>query len=143
MQGLFCAPLAAVCLACCAIFNATDSAAATFWSIGSYIDQSNALNEAARIQPALSSEVIIQPPSSANAYYRLLIAAGDTSVKPALERLGIKGFWSVTLNSDSAKGLVHRTISDIGTVTEGQPDRRFALLRGNAQRLLSLSGASV
>lgn len=122
MQGLFCAPLAAVCLACCAIFNATDSAAATFWSIGSYIDQSNALNEAARIQPALSSEVIIQPPSSANAYYRLLIAAGGTSVKPALERLGIKGFWSVTLNSDSAKGLVHRTISDIGTVTEGQAD---------------------
>ena len=28
-------------------------------------------------------------------------------------------------------------------ITEGQPDRRFALLRGNAQRLLSLSGASV
>ena len=120
MQGLFRVRLAGVCLACFAIFNATHATAATFWSIGSYIDQSNALNEAARIQPALSSEVVIQPPGSANTHYRLLIAADDISVKPALERIGIKGFWLVTLKSDSVKGIAHRTTSDIETVTEIQ-----------------------
>ena len=34
------------------------------------------------------------------------------------------------------------SLAKILIITEGQPERRFALLRGNAQRLLSLSGAN-
>ena len=83
MRGLV-LRLAVICVACCATLTATNLAAATYWSIGSYSDQRNALNEAARIQPALSSAVIIQSPSSANPNYRLLIAADDLSVKPEL-----------------------------------------------------------
>ena len=105
-----------------ATFNAPNLAAATYWSIGSYSDQRNALNEAARIQPALSSAVIIQSPSSANTNYRLLIAADDLSVKPSLERLGIKGVWSVTVNGDLAKEQVLRTTNDTATGTETQAD---------------------
>jgi len=122
MRGLVSLRLVAVCVACYATFNATNLAAATYWSIGSYSDQRNALNEAARIQPALSSAVIIQSPSSANTNYRLLIAADDLSVKPSLERLGIKGVWSVTVNGDLAKEQVLRTTNDIATGTETQAD---------------------
>ena len=114
--------LVMVCVAVYATFNAPNLAAATYWSIGSYSDQRNALNEAARIQPALSSAVIIQSPSSANTNYRLLIAADDPSVKPSLERLGIKGVWSVTVNGDLAKEQVLRTTNDIATGTETQAD---------------------
>ena len=120
MRSLVSLRLAAVCVACYATFNATNLAAATYWSIGSYSDQRNALNEAARIQPALSSAVIIQSPSSANTNYRLLIAADDLSVKPSLERLGIKGVWLVTVNGDLAKEQVLRTTNDIATGTETQ-----------------------
>ena len=122
MRGLVSLRLVTVCVACYATFNATNLAAATYWSIGSYSDQRNALNEAARIQPALSSAVIIQSPSSANTNYRLLIAADDPSVKPSLERLGIKGVWSVTVNGDLAKEQVLRTTNDIATGTETQAD---------------------
>ena len=114
--------LVMVCVAVYATFNAPNLAAATYWSIGSYSDQRNALNEAARIQPALSSAVIIQSPSSANTNYRLLIAADDPSVKPSLERLGIKGVWSVTVNGDLAKEQVFRTTNDTATGTETQAD---------------------
>ena len=112
--------LVMVCVAVYATFNAPNLAAANYWSIGSYSDQRNALNEAARIQPALSSAVIIQPPSSANTNYRLLIAADDPSVKPSLERLGIKGVWSVTVNGDLEQVL--RTTNDTATGTETQAD---------------------
>ena len=122
MRSLVSLRLAAVCVACYATFNATNLAAATYWSIGSYSDQRNALNEAARIQPALSSAVIIQSPSSANTNYRLLIAADDLSVKPSLERLGIKGVWLVTFNGDLAKEQMLRTTNDIATDTEIQAD---------------------
>ena len=114
--------LAVICVACCATLTATNLAAATYWSIGSYSDQRNALNEAARIQPALSSAVIIQSPSSANPNYRILIAADDLSVKPSLERLGINGIWSVTFNDGLAQEQVLRTAKDIATDTEIQAD---------------------
>jgi hypothetical protein len=122
MRGLVSLRLAAVCVACYVTFNATNLAAATYWSIGSYSDQRNALNEAARIQPELSSAVIIQSPGSGNTNYRLLIAADDLSVKPSLERLGIKGVWSVTFNGDLAKEQVLRTTNDIARSTETQAD---------------------
>ena len=122
MRGLVSLRLVMVCVAVYATFNAPNLAAATYWSIGSYSDQRNALNEAARIQPALSSAVIIQSPSSANTNYRLLIAADDLSVKPSLERLGIKGVWSVTVNGDLTKEQVLRTTNDTATGTETQSD---------------------
>ena len=86
--------LATIFVAFFAIFNATDLIAAAYWSIGSYSDESNALNEAARVESVLSSAVFIQSPSSGNANYRLLIAADDISVKPLLEEIGVNGVWS-------------------------------------------------
>ena len=103
MRGSPCLRLATICVAFFSICNATDLTAAAYWSIGSYRDQSNALNEAARIESVLSSSVIIQSPSSANANYRLLIAADDISVKPSLEEIGVNGVWLVTVSGNLAK----------------------------------------
>ena len=96
--------LATVFVSCFAIFNATDLIAATYWSIGSYSDESNALNEAARVESVLSSAVFIQSPSSGNANYRLLIAADDITVKPLLDEIGVNGVWLVTVSGNLAKG---------------------------------------
>jgi hypothetical protein len=103
MGGSPCLRLATIFVAFFSIFNATDLIAAAYWSIGSYSDESNALNEAARVESVLSSAVFIQSPSSGNANYRLLIAADDISVKPLLEEIGVNGVWLVTVSGNLAK----------------------------------------